>query len=573
MHRRFVEVPPVGSRLALPSPARSHHRRSTMTRSIRPAALDASALAGTVGSAFLSRRSLLRMGLMVGAGLAVAPTLASCASPGGSTGGAASAGVLTLALNRSLVSLDNKLNQFDAAITVQRAVRQALTKIGDDLSAELVLAESFEQTSDLQWTVKLRDDIHYSDNSPVTVEDVSTALTDYAATTGGYVGSQFPEFPTVTKIDDRTFTLDTVSPLVVLDSLMSNILITPSAANQPSELQEGVGTGPYRVESAESGSGTYTLVANENYWGPDKATIPTVNVRFIEEEASRVTALRSGEVSVIDSISADAVSQLEGVEGITIDSVDGTRYNQLFYNFRKPASSPLADPEVRRALSYAVDGDSIVTNIMGDSVTQASGVVPPALDGWAETGEFVYDPDKAKSELARLGVSDLALKFIWESGEFANDADTMEALVEMFKAVGVTVTLQQFEPGGDISAWRRGEAGDWDVLGNGYGNQTGLALTNLQGMYGATAEKEATHDSYHGFVVPEISTLISTANGTADASARDSLLAEAQQKIWDLYPCMWAFVPKAVLARRSEVENVGLRAINSYDLSAVTLSS
>lgn len=81
------------------------------------------------------------------------------------------------------------------------------------------------------------------------------------------------------------------------------------------------------------------------------------------------------------------------------------------------------------------------------------------------------------------GADDLELTFIWETGEFTNDVSVMESVLEMMKAVGVRVKLQQFEPGGDISSWRQGKTGDWDVLGNGYGNQTGLALTTLQGMY------------------------------------------------------------------------------------------
>ncbi len=72
----------------------------------------------------LNRRGFLRLGLLAGAGAAFVP-LAGCAGPTG----APPPGSMTLALNRSLVSLDNKLNQFDAAVTVQRAVRQALTRI------------------------------------------------------------------------------------------------------------------------------------------------------------------------------------------------------------------------------------------------------------------------------------------------------------------------------------------------------------------------------------------------------------------------------------------------------------
>ena len=71
-----------------------------------------------------SRRSILKLGSLAGAGLLFAPVIASCAGPktAASTptaGATASGGTMSIVLNRNLVSLDNKLNQYDAAVTVQ----------------------------------------------------------------------------------------------------------------------------------------------------------------------------------------------------------------------------------------------------------------------------------------------------------------------------------------------------------------------------------------------------------------------------------------------------------------------
>src|SRR5688500_16161932 len=92
----------------------------------------------TGADAGISRRSILQFAGLIGVTTAVGSALSACAGPQGSTTGAggtagAGGGSLTVVLNRNLVSLDNKLNQYDAAVTVQRAVRQALTRIGNDL--------------------------------------------------------------------------------------------------------------------------------------------------------------------------------------------------------------------------------------------------------------------------------------------------------------------------------------------------------------------------------------------------------------------------------------------------------
>lgn len=516
----------------------------------------------------LSRRSFLRIGALVGAGVAIGPSLAACAGPTGAAG----PGTMTLALNRSLVSLDNKLNQFDAAVTVQRAVRQGLTRIDRDLSVANVLAERFELTAPTQWTVRLRDDIRYSDGSPVTVADVETALAMYQQVQGSFLAGFFPEWPTVNQVDDREFTLDTERPFPVLDYLMANILITPAKANKPEELQTGVGTGPYVVTESSRGTGDYTLRRNEKYWGP-RAVVDEVAVRFVPDESARVVAMRSGEVDVIDTISPDSADQLAGLPGVHVESVDGTRTNQLFYNFRKPKGHPIADPRVREALTYAIDQRALVEDVLVGSVTSATGVVAATLRGATDHHAYTHDPRKAKQLLDVAGVRDLELTFIWESGEFASDAFVMEAVSQMLGEVGVRVRLREFQPGGDIMSWRQGKTGDWDVLGNGYGNPTGLALTSLQGMYGGTAQKEATRDTYQGYVVPHVERLISAASSEVDDARRDQLLTQAQDAVWDTWPCLWAFVPNSVLAQRNRVRDLLLAPNNSYDLSATKLEA
>ncbi|MFB9375839.1 ABC transporter substrate-binding protein [Kineococcus gynurae] len=511
----------------------------------------------------LTRRTLLAGGTGLGLG-----ALAACAGPTGTPG----PNTLTLALNRSLVSLDNKVNQFDAAITVQRAVRQALTTIGPDVKPRLVLAESFEATGATEWTVRLRPEACYSDGSPVTVEDVATALRMYAETDASFVASFFPEIPEVEATGPTSFVLRTERPLPTLDALMSNILISPAAANEPAELQEGVGSGPYVMAAHDRGTGRYQLQRNPNYWSTP-AVVERVDVRFQPEENSRVIAIRSGEVDVIDTLTPDAAQQLRGLSGIELMETQSLRLNQIFYNFRKPAGHPLADPRGRQALSMAIDGRALVEEVLSGTAVQAEGVVTSNQDGYVKTGEYVYDPGAARKMLDSLNARDLAVTIIWESGEFPGDTFVMEALVEMLGDIGVRAQLREFQPGGDIMSWRQGRAGDWDLLGNGFPGPTGQAVVMLQGMYAGTAEKESTRDTYQGYVVPAVTDLITAAAAEPDPTLRATLTAEAQQAVWDTWPAAWQFNPKAILAHRSRVAGIELSPANNYPLAAVDLRS
>ena len=263
-------------------------------------------------------------------------------------GQAAAGGTLSIVLNRNLVSLDNKLNQYDAAVTVQRAVREALTKIGDKLTPELVLAESFEQTKPTVWTVKLRDDIHYSDKSKVTVEDVETALKLYFEVKAGYVASQFPEQPTFTKVDDTTFTLTTKSPVVSLNSLMSNILITPAKDNKAEELDTGLGTGPFTVASCRLRHRHLPPGAQRQllgHAGQARRRSTSATRRRRAPASSRSPRARPTS-STRSPPSPRRPSRRTRTS--TSSRRPGTRLIHLFYNFRKPAEQPARQPEGAR---------------------------------------------------------------------------------------------------------------------------------------------------------------------------------------------------------------------------------
>ena len=516
----------------------------------------------------LDRRSLLQLGGALTITIGLAGPLASCAAPV-SSGTSTGSKTIRIAFKRALPTLDNKSHQIPSQVTVQRAVHQGLTGLGKDLKLQNVLAESFEQTSPTEWTVKLRKGAVYSDGSPVTVEDVSTALSLYPQVAGSYVAGLFPEFPTVRKVDDQSFVLVTTKPLATLDFLMTSVLLMPAAKNAAKDVDTAPGTGAFVISKQNAGAGTATLTPNPKYAGT-KPGLGSVELQFIQDSTVAVAALKRGEVDVVVDVAPNAAKELETVDGVTVIRNPGAQLIQLFYNFRMPKSSPLSDPKVREALSYAIDGDTLIKQILLDSVVALDGVAAPSLIGTSKVGSFSYDPAKATSMLASAGASGLELTMIWETGEFFDSSQIMEAVSEMLKKVGVKVKLKEFQAGGDIGTWRQGRGGHWDVIANGYGNQTGLALVSLTGMYGGTPAKEAKRATYHGYVFPEIADQLSKAAAEPDESARNAILTKAQQDIWATRPAMWGFVQNNALAVRDHLKGIELLSTNFYDLAAVT---
>ena len=481
----------------------------------------------------------------------------------------ASAEPITLGFNREFVSVDTKTFQFDAQLTVLRSVREGLTGLGQDLSVEPRVAEKFESISPTDWKVTLRKGIKYSDGTPVTVADVEAAIKSFKEAPKFSFASQFPEWPQVVKIDDSTFILRTQKPVTNLNRLMTYITIIPAAQNKPADVDTAVGTGPYRIAKFDKGAQTIELEPNPHYYGTPPKTA-RIKTRFFSEESVRIAALKAGEIHVADSVSPDAAINLASDANISIIRSPGTRLAHLTYNFRKPAGHPIANPKVREALSYAIDGQSIIKNILIDSVSPLKGVVPHTLYGAAAVGEYKYDPAKARAMLKEAGYeTNLSITIIWETGEFLRDAQVMEAIASMLKAVGVKVTLKEFASGGDIGKWRSGETGDWDILGNGYGNQTGDAIDVLRGIFGGTRELEAKRQTYHGFVVPEIESKL-TAASQETGERRLALMSDAQKLAWNTWPQLWGFTQNNITAVRKTVSGVVPNPTNAYNLAGIS---
>ena len=521
----------------------------------------------------MDRRQFIAIG---GAGIAAA-ILASCGgsssdtqSPAEDTSVTPTTAEITLITNRGLETIDNKVTTYDAQITFLRLVRQSVVALGDSLEIVPVLASAFAASDATTWSCTLRGDAMFSDGTPVTANDVKVALESYLATEGNTFAGQWPEIPTLNVIDDKQFNLVTNQRVVNLDRLMTNVTVVPASANKAGNADDAPGSGPSVVESFDKGAQKLVLVPNPS--NAEAVPFTRITARYVGEDSARVNAIKANEAQIVDSITPDMAVELAGDSNITILRSPGTRLAHLFYNFRKPKNHPMSNPKVRQALSMAVDGQSIVSSILLDTVTPLTGVVPSTLFGTAVTGEFTYDPAMAKSMLSDAGVSNLKLTMIWEKGEFFSIAQVMEAIAAMLGEVGVTTELKEFEPGGDLGEWRAGRMGDWDVLGNGYGNQTGDALTPLIGIYGGTAEKEVERKTYHGYVYPEITSLLIAASAEIDSVKQTDLMDQAQKLIWETWPSMFAFTQNNILAHRNNVSGIALRPNNTFDLLKVSIS-
>jgi peptide/nickel transport system substrate-binding protein len=270
----------------------------------------------------------------------------------------------------------------------------------------------------LMITLNLRDDIFWSDGTPITSADFKFTY-DMIMDDANAVNSQYPY--------DYLDSLEAPDPLTVVMNFSEPFApwqanfwrgILPAHVLQPvfdadgtmaeAEWNQGpsIGCGPYVYSEWESGS-FLRFVKNENYW-KGEPNIDEIFLQFVPDDAAQTAALMAGDA---DLGTFPPLSDVPGLEdaGLTVFSVNGGYSEGWFYNMRDMASSGAKDLAVRQAAAMAIDREAIVNDLLlGLSepaetlwdALKASGYVSPDIVPWE------FDPEGARALLEEAGYVD-----------------------------------------------------------------------------------------------------------------------------------------------------------------------
>ena len=167
-----------------------------------------------------------------------------------------------------------------------------------------------------------------------------------------------------------------------------------------------VGTGPFKFLDYVQNDHV-SLARNDGYWGP-KTPVQKLNVRTIQDDSSRLLAMRSGEISGTFDVPPEQFNQWKAARGSKLQQASGLGIVYLIFNVRK---APFDDIHVRRAFSYAIDREGLVKSAIHGAGEVATAFIPPrfwaavnlsradVLSRYAKFPQYDFDLDKAKAEL------------------------------------------------------------------------------------------------------------------------------------------------------------------------------
>ncbi len=317
------------------------------------------------------------------------------------------------------------------------------------------------------WTFTLREGVTFHDGSPFTAEDVLFSF-ERAKTPDSDMKELINSVVEIRAVGDYTVEFVTDGPNPILPANLTNLFIMDKGwaeANNAVDVQDyeggestfaatnAMGTGPYKLVSREPDVRT-VLQINEDYWGKDQFPMEVTEVIFtpIQNAATRVAALLSGEVDFIQDVPVQDLGRVAAADGLVVKTAPQNRV--IFFGMNQGAddlesdnvegANPLADVRVRRAMNLAIDRDAIQQVVMRGQSAPAGMIAPPFVNGWTAEmdAEAATDLETARALMEEAGYGDgFTIRLDCPNDRYINDEAICQATVGMLSQIGITVNL------------------------------------------------------------------------------------------------------------------------------------
>ncbi|MDP9651254.1 ABC transporter substrate-binding protein [Paraburkholderia caledonica] len=392
-----------------------------------------------------------------------------------------------------------------------------------DVKGELTgeLAESWRNLSSVQWEVKLKE-AKFSNGAPVTAEDVRYSLQRMAS---NELGSQLkPSFARITSmevVDARTIRLQTAEPLPSLPSLLANAQFCIIAKGSDRFKPDGIGAGPYVLKAYEQGV-SLGLERNPHYFKAGYPKFDRVDATIYRDESARLSALRAGDVDLIDYVPYDAINDIRNEAGLK--SYGDSRGGLLYVTFN--GRGIFEDARLRKAVAFALRRDEFVKAVLYGCGAPLNGVPRAQNTPYyaKENAEFWrYDPVLSRKLMAEAGKPNGFNCVMLTASDLSQHRNTALLAQAQLAEIGINVRLQMADYATRQAAGLRGE-GDLGVNGTGMDSLDPDAYTRIQDPSQPIAAIRSS-----GFAVPGLREALSQARHEFDPAKRAQLYIEADR--------------------------------------------
>ena len=370
-------------------------------------------------------------------------------------------------------------------------IYESLVRFNEKLEIEPALATAWKLQTPTVWRFTLRQGVKFHGGETFDADDVVFTW-QRVNTPGSLVKGNLSDIKDVRKVDAFTVDVETLTPLPTLTNEIVQLLVMDKGwaeanrATEASDLQKQRenfanrntnGTGPFQLKSRDLDTRT-VLVAHPGWWDKPKHNLAEVVFMPIKADATRTSALVSGNIDMtvnvplqdVARLKAGGIEVLQGPELRTIFlGMDQSRDELLFSDVK--GKNPFKDIRVRKALYQAIDIETIRRSVMRNASWPAGTLLSPYLNGSPQALNkrlLPYDPEAAKKLLAEAGYAQgFSVGMQCPNDRYVYDEAICVALSSMLARVGIKTNLM-IEPTprwsvrlntNDVSLYMVGHAG------------------------------------------------------------------------------------------------------------------
>ncbi len=502
-------------------------------------------------------------------------------------------GTMVIGLSAEIMTLDPADYRDTTTETVIRNMFDGLVTRSSDGRVLLQLAESATLIDNVTWEFVLKKGVTFHNGEDLTAEDVKFTF-DRIITENAI---EYPEPHTsprkgligpvesVEIVDDYTVRLYLSAPFPAAMQMLVHQQIVPKdyfeQVGTEGFIEAPVGCGPFKFVEGSLGDQIVMERFDDYYGGADELPpvgpplLDRVIFRILPEASTRVSALRAGEVNIIQSVPSHMIPVLATDASVRVASGPSTRPAWMEMNVNQP---PFDDVRVRLAMNYAVDAEAILDTVLGGLGVVIAGPLSPYNNFADPTLEpYGYDPDKALELLAEAGWTDSD-----EDGFLDKDGEIFTFVIDVRptskpRAEGLAGQLQELGIDATVRVWgdysvlkplmldgeRTAYVGDW---GDSAFDPVGHFEAKWHSRVEGTGNGRGNFSSYSN---PRVDELVAAGEIEPDVERRHELYNEAQQLVYEEAPAVFLFLPDIVEAGSASVQNWMVAAdgrLNMHDV-------
>jgi peptide/nickel transport system substrate-binding protein len=495
--------------------------------------------------------------------LALAACLAGC-----SRGSEGEPGTVNFLIESMPTNLDPRIGTDAQSERIHSLLFSGLVERDAQMRIQSDLAETWETPDPLTYIFHLRRGVRFHDGRALTSADVKFT---FDSVISGAVPSPlragFRMVRAVEAPDPQTVVFHLSEPFA---SFLWNVTrpamgIIPAGSGADFG-DHPIGSGPFRFVSASQDE-EVVLERNADYFRTP-ATIDRLRFRVVPDAVVRALELRKGTGDMeINSLPADTVAALARDPNLAVSDAPGTNYAYISLNVDDPA---LAHREVRQALAFATDRDTIIRYLLRGEARSASGVLPP--NSWAYNGDvmqYPYDPARAEQLLDAAGFprrpenGGMRLHLVLKT---TTDEDVRllgAVLQDQWRRVGVDLELRSLEMATLYDDVIRGNFELYTLRWVG-GNDDPDFFDFVFNSHRMPPDG-ANRGHYRN---PKLDALLDQARVEPSQDRRREIYAEVQRIVAEDVPYVNLWYDDTVSVHRRRIENVTLSPTGDYDFLA-----